>query len=552
MNLIHDLKRCFHVLICGLMIAVLLVRFAGAAEDAAKPAETKPAENATAPDLIGKLDAFLQAPAYKQARWGLLVVDLGSGESLYEHEADKLFAPASVTKLYSVAAALDALGADYKFETPVYVRGEVNASGRLEGDLILVASGDLSMGGRTDDAGHIAYTNADHIYGGDGVELTKGDPLAGLNELARQVAASGIHAVQGDVLIDDRLFDHAEGTGSGPSRLTPIMINDNLVDLIVSPAAKDQPATVECRPKTEAIQIDAQVRTIASDGRTKVHVESAGRNRLVVRGEIAAGRKPLVRSEEVEDPASFARALLIEALKRAGVSVQASALANNRTDHLPPRESYAQQRRVALLTSPPFAESARLVLKVSHNLQASTLPLLVAAKHGQRTLAEGLMRQHDFLAKAGVDVETISFGGAAGGHAADFVTPRATVRLLRYMSTRDDFARYREALPVLGVDGTLAKAVGEKSRARGKVQAKTGTLFWNNVMNGSELLTSKALAGYLTTTAGRQLAFAAFVNNVPSKGSADRERVGRALGELCELLCDWPDSNAESGVRNVE
>ncbi|MGH7192246.1 MAG: D-alanyl-D-alanine carboxypeptidase/D-alanyl-D-alanine-endopeptidase, partial [Candidatus Saccharimonadales bacterium] len=364
------------------MIGALLagIQAAGAAEPAPQHVDAP-----TAPGLTDKINAFLQAPAYKQAHWGVLVVDLGSSETLYEHEADKLYAPASVTKLYSVAAALDALGANYKFETPIYARGEVDASGRLEGDLILVASGDLSLGGRTDEAGHIAYTNADHIYGGDGVELTKGDPLAGLNELARQVAASGIHAVQGDVLVDDRLFDHAEGTGSGPSRLTPIMVNDNLIDLIVSPVAKDQPATVECRPKTDAIQVDVQVRTVASDGRTKVHVERAGHDRLVVRGDIAAGRKPLVRSEEIEDPASFARSLLIEALARAGVRVQASALENNRADRLPLRENYAQQRRVALLTSPSFAESVRLVLKVSHNLQASTLPLLVAAKHGQRT-----------------------------------------------------------------------------------------------------------------------------------------------------------------------
>lgn len=523
----------------GLVIGALLggVEAAGGADPA------PPSGNVSAADLIAKIDAFLQVPAYKQAHWGVLVVDLKTGESLYEHDADKLFVPASVTKLYSVAAALDALGADYRFETPIYARGEIDGSGRLDGDLILVASGDLSLGGRTDEAGHIAYTNADHIYGGDAVELAGGDPLAGLNELARQVAASGVHAVQGDVLVDDRLFDHAEGTGSGPSHLTPTMVNDNLIDLIVTAAADGQPATVECRPKSAAFQLDAQVRTIAADGRTRVEVEQAGDNRFVVRGEIAAGRKPLVRSEEIADPTSLARSLLIEALVRAGVNVQASALAPNHADRLPPRDSYASQRRVALLVSPPFCESARLVLKVSHNLHASTLPLLVAAKHGGRTLAEGLRRQHDFLARAGVEVDTISFGGGAGGHRADYVTPRATVQLLRYMSTREDFGCYREALPILGVDGTLAKAVDPKSRARGKVQAKTGTLFWANVMNGSELLTGKSLAGYMTTAAGRELAFAAFVNNVPIKGSSDRERIGRSFGELCELLYDWPETH---------
>ena len=42
-----------------------------------------------------------------------------------------------MTKLFSTAAALDTLGADYCFQTPIYRRGDVDASGVLKGDLIL-------------------------------------------------------------------------------------------------------------------------------------------------------------------------------------------------------------------------------------------------------------------------------------------------------------------------------------------------------------------------------------------------------------------------------
>jgi len=442
-----------------------------------------------------------------------------------------------VTKLFSVAAALEALGADHRFETPLYARGEIDPKGRLQGDLVLVANGDLSLGGRTDGDGRIAFTNTDHIYAGNGesAEITPQDPLAGLNELARQVAAAGIGRVQGDVLIDDRLFDSAEGTGSGPSRLTPIMVNDNLFDFTIVPAEPEKPAHVTWRPATIALEVDAQVSTVAADGRTQIVVASPAAGRVVLRGQIAAGHKPLVRIHEAQDPPSFARTLLIEALVRAGVTVEASALGANRPERLPQPAMYEHFRRVAVLTSPPFSESAKLVLKVSHNLHASTLPLLIAVKHGQRTLVEGLRKQHDFLARAGVDVETISFGGGAGGDSADFVTPRATVQLLRHMADRPDFTVYENALPILGQDGTLARAVPADSPARGKVRAKTGTLFWVNRMNGGELLTSKALSGYLTAKSGRRLAFAIFVNNVHTRSAADRERVGQALGKICEI-----------------
>jgi D-alanyl-D-alanine carboxypeptidase/D-alanyl-D-alanine-endopeptidase (penicillin-binding protein 4) len=315
------------------------------------------------------------------------------------------------------------------------------------------------------------------------------------------------------------------------------MVNDNLIDVVVQPTKTGEPATVDWRPRTAAAQVDAQVATVAAGQPTAVTVEAQPDNRIIVRGRIPAGRKPLVRTSEVDDPASFARSLLIESLLGAGVRVAASPLADNRPQRLPPVGSYKELRQVAELTSPPFAESAKLVLKVSHNLHASTLPLLVAAKHGKSSLADGLRLDHEFFKRAGVDTSGVSFGGGAGGARGDYVTPRATVQLLRYMSTRKDFDVYRAGLPILGIDGTLAKAVGNNSPARGKVFAKTGTLLWDNLGGRGHILTSKALAGYLTTAGGRELAIALFVNNVPIDDSERGTKMaGETLGRLCEVL----------------
>jgi D-alanyl-D-alanine carboxypeptidase/D-alanyl-D-alanine-endopeptidase (penicillin-binding protein 4) len=257
---------------------------------------------------------------------------------------------------------------------------------------------------------------------------------------------------------------------------------------------------------------------------------------LIVRGQIPAEHKPLVRVYEMEDGANFARTLFIEALARAGVHVDASPLNANRADKLPERAATVKLPAVAKLTSLPFAENAKLILKVSHNLHASTLPLLVAAKKGQRTLEQGLRLQHEFLKRSNVDVDTISFGGGAGGSRADCITPRATVQLLRHMATRPDFGVYDTSLPILGVDGTLAGIVPEESAARGKVRAKTGTFFWQNTMNNRFLLNSKALAGYIDAKSGRKLAFAMFVNNTHLQKATDTAREGKVLGRLAEIV----------------
>jgi D-alanyl-D-alanine carboxypeptidase/D-alanyl-D-alanine-endopeptidase (penicillin-binding protein 4) len=498
-------------------------------------------------DLANRIDSVINGPDYKQARWGILVVDGQTGKTIYEHDADRLFLPASTTKLYSCATALDALRQDYRFETPVYRRGDVK-DGRLRGDLILVASGDLTFGGRTNASGSMAYTNHDHIYanGDTRAVLTDTDPLAGLKDLARQIKAAGITCVSGDVLIDDRLFARAIGSGSGPGLLTPIMVNDNLVDAIITAAEQaGEPAIVQMRPETAYVRMDAQVTTVAEDKPVRLTIREAGENAFTIRGQIPAKAKPWVRIYPVPDPAGFARALFIETLRQAGVTVDASPLAPPRAE-LPPRDGYEKLTRVAVFTSPPFREAIKVTLKVSHNLYASTMPLLVAVKHNQRTLADGLHWQRRFLGELGVPVETISFGGGAGGANADGVTPRATVRLLQAMAKRPDNAAYRSALPILGVDGTLHDAVGPDSPARGKVLAKTGTLMWQDVMNDRLLLRSKALAGILTTASGRELLVAIFVNDVPLPKGVTPKREGKVLGKLCEIIHQHAPG-AESG-----
>ena len=92
------------------------------------------------------IQQIVHQPHFKQAHWGAFFVDRKNGQPVYEYNVHKLFAPASTTKLFSTACALDALGADHRFQTPVVRHGEINDQGELKGDLILIASGDLSFG----------------------------------------------------------------------------------------------------------------------------------------------------------------------------------------------------------------------------------------------------------------------------------------------------------------------------------------------------------------------------------------------------------------------
>lgn len=513
-------------LVRSLGVALVLLLAAASAAWAQTPA----------PQLATKIEEVMRRPEYKHARWGILITDTKSGETLYAHEPEQLFVPASTTKLYSCAAALMALGADHRFKTPVRRRGEVR-EGRLVGDLILEAQGDPTLGGRTNAQGAMEFRDNDHIYANGGVkgEVPDTDPLAGLNVLAKQVADAGIKQVTGDVLIDDRLFEHARSSGSGPDVVSSIMVNDNCIDVLVYPATTaGQPARVQMRPQTAYYQMDADVRTVDADRPVSIEITGTGPHAFKVRGQMPIRPKPLVRIFPVDDPARAARALFIEALRLRGVAVGASIF--QEPSALPSREDVAKLPVVATLLSPPFAEVVKVTLKVSHNLYASTLPMLVAAKNGDRTLAQGLRAQGKLLRDCGVDISSISFGGGAGGATADAVTPTQTVKLLRSFRSRPEYPAFYAGLPILGTDGTLADAVPADSPAKGKVHAKTGTLGWRDFMNGRDLLSSKALAGYMTTAKGRELTIAFFINAVPLPAGVTSVREGKMLGHLCEVV----------------
>ena len=164
----------------------------------------------------------------------------------------------------------------------------------------------------------------------------------------------------GDVIIDDRLFDTAESTGSGPHRVSPIMINDNVVDVLVQPGkAVGEPASVSFLPATQFVTMDAQVETVAADQAADLKVQGIGSRRFTVRGKIPAGHHRLVLIHEVDDPASFARALFIEALRHAMYGSTPASSVSTRRPAWPPGLRSRDCPRSRSTLRLPFASSSR-------------------------------------------------------------------------------------------------------------------------------------------------------------------------------------------------
>jgi D-alanyl-D-alanine carboxypeptidase/D-alanyl-D-alanine-endopeptidase (penicillin-binding protein 4) len=495
-----------------------------------------PVANAAGSPLPAEITEIIERPRYAFASWGIYVADRETGEVVYDLGGDKRFLAASTTKLFPGAAALAAYGPDYRFETPVYRTGAVGADGTLAGNLILVASGDPTMGGRTTPDGDIAYTPFDHIYANvfpTLATLTPEDPLAGLDDLAKQVAAAGIRRVDGDVVIDARLFPAMK---KDDYILTPIWINDNLIDITVTPGVAGSPATIVWRPQTAAYRVQSDVQTVAAGQALNLTVTSPSPGVIAVTGQIPADQAQALQTYQVTDPPAFARTLLIEALDRAGVSVGATATGPNPDRKFPPPGSYVETDRVALLTSPPFAQNIKLIFKVSMNQHADMLIFLLALKHGETSFAAGLQRISPFLQQIGLDPEAVSLSDGRGNEYTDLFSPRTVSHLLQAMATRPDFPAYFDALPILGVDGSEIETVAPTSPVRGKAFAKSGTTVAGDVMNQRTLTMVRALAGYLTAKSGRELIFAIYVSDVPLADTLDVLTIIKEQGSIAEVI----------------
>lgn len=460
-----------------------------------------PADDGKAPgDLDRRIVKIMDSAPYRYGEWGLREINPATGRIVHSlAPAQRLLVHGSTTKLFSVSAALDDLGFDHRFTTPIYALGHTSA-GPLDGDLVLVAQGDLTMGGRTKPDGTVDFTDIDHGDASDlvpGVTLTPEDPLAGIKGLAQQVRASGITHVN-DVAIDGRLFQ------SGPDldpRTNPMIVNDNLFDVVVTPGRVGAgPGLVTWRPQVPPFHLDVQVKTVAAGQPTALAVRSFPGGRILVSGTIAADAGEQVRVADIPDPAAFARTALIEALGRAGVSVRAAATGPNPVGKLPPTGSYPSDSRVAAYVSPPFSEYTKLIFKISSNIGADLMLCLMAAKAGSTNCEDGFGVMAAFLGRAHVDRTQVVLTDGHGGP-NDRFTPQAVTDLLRYWLGRPEFARFRQMLPILGEHGNLSGICAD-CPAKGKVFAKPGTVATVDTLNG-RIFVSEALAGYLEVRPGQ-------------------------------------------------
>jgi D-alanyl-D-alanine carboxypeptidase len=409
------------------------------------------------------------------------------------------------------------------------------------------------MGGRTNSDGTIAVTNYDHNEAdslGNAV-LSAPDPVAGYRALANQVAQQGITRITGDVIIDDRLFQPFDFREQFDVR--PIFVNDDVVDASIQPTHVGKRAQVEVRPLSSALRIKNKLHTGAagSDNTLKLYPElpqCIGQRgcSATIEGELPidfkptfTGTFPLVQTFRIVEPSNYARTVFIEALEGEGVTVDAPHVAQNSADMLPDSGSYQADKRVAELTGLPYSDDMKLILKISYNIGADTSLVLFGLTQGVNNMNDALdVERHVLPSIYGIPDDQFQFFDGSGG--GDTVaTSAAIIKMLTERRSRPTFPTFFDALPILGVDGSLAVVTDFQSDptlagATGQVRAKTGT-YAAGTASGL-LLKGQAFAGYIATKGGKHLVYEVVVNNVSITSISDVIQVFQDEGTASAML----------------
>lgn len=488
-----------------------------------------------------RVQAIMNRPEYRHSRFGIEVLSLETGKPLYVLNAQKLFVPGSTTKLVTEGIALALLGPEYRFHTRVYRTGAIDANGVLTGDLVILASGDPNLSNRIQADGTLAFQNVDHSYSAlPGAKVVPGDPLAVLRGLARQVAAAGIRKVSGQIRVDASLFPEGQRELGTDVVLSPIVVNDNVIDVTIVPGAEGEPASAEVSPKQSRLTVVDKVRTAAKGSQIQIDVSGpeagpSGTSTVSLTGSIPPGERVL-RTLAIPTPSEFAAAAFAETLRQAGVEIEA-----DRSSQPDVIAKYEPEFQVAEHVSAPLSEEVKVTLKVSQNLHAGITPFLigalVAGKQGDAAYQAGFDRMKDYLEKAGLDVSGAGQSDGAGGDA--FFTPDFMVRYLEHLSKQSFYFAFYRALPVLGKDGTLWD-IQSQSPAAGHIHAKTGTYATYNALSKNLMVTGKGLAGYVERKDGGRLAIAVYANLVAGDPASITHHVGDALGEIAAAAWDAP------------
>jgi serine-type D-Ala-D-Ala carboxypeptidase/endopeptidase (penicillin-binding protein 4) len=451
-----------------------------------------------AQSLAKRLDARLDRPPFNRQLWGVALAD-ENGRLLYSRNADRLFIPASNTKVVVSAVASALLPPDWRVKTSVY--GGPVVGGVLLGDLVLYGRGDPTMDRR-------CYATDSTLPG-----VCDSDPFIRLRQLADSLRARGVRLVQGDLVGDGSYF---ESTLVHPNweqfdlnwwyaaPVSGLGFNDNSVDFTWQAGpAPGAPAAITMTPDLGDLAFENRTVTVPPGGESDIgdrFFRHPGTLQIWAEGTVALDHPRRTESFALPDPNLYAARALRQALADAGIAIAGTT--RSTTDST----VYAQLRAtmpLAEVSSRPLRDWIFPILNSSQNWFSEMLLKQLGKQFGRGgSWPNGLEVERRFLIDSvRVDSTQISLSDGSGLSSSNLVSPLAFTQILRYIRRHPRYATFATALPLAGAAGSLkSRFIGTPLAAR--VRAKTGSISRVN-----------SLSGYIELDRRRALTFSVQANH---------------------------------------
>lgn len=413
-------------------------------------------------------------------------------ETVLEINADTLKIPASITKIATASAVLSEFPPGHKFKTSLWIDGLVK-SGTLKGHVYLKGGGDPS------------FVSENMWY------------------LVNAFLRSGIRRIDGDIVVDDSLFDKIRFDDSREDArvdraydapVGAMSFNWNSINIFVRPSAPGESAHVVLDPENDYTVLVNKAKTSRGNGVAIDVKKVAGKENetLTVGGQIGSSRAETVIFKNITQPDLWAGHNLRSFLGQRMISVTGKV----RTGVTPTSATLAAESE-----SKPVELTVLDMNKFSNNFVAEMLTKNLAAKASTpATLAAGVEKIRMHLTSLGLKKDEFALVNPSGLTRENRFSARSMWKVLHHL--RADFRvqpDFFASLPIAGVDGTLKRRM-KGTAAERWVRAKTG------------LLTGvTALAGYAGTEDGDVYSFV-FIHN----GRRDESKVRAQFDDWLETL----------------
>ena len=428
----------------------------------------------------------------KHAITSLCVLDANTGKTLFAKHEQIGLATASTLKTITAATAFSILGKDFQFQTTLAYSGNITSEGTLKGNLIIIGSGDPTLGSWR-------YQNKENAV---------------LTQWVAAIKSAGIKKIEGSIIGDDRIFgtqttpegwvwqDIGNYYGAGTSGLA---WRENQFDIHLKPGSgtADQVKVIKTVPETPYLQIVNELKTgtSGSGDRSYAFIPPYS-NVAYLRGSWGIGIGKSGISVALPDPAFDCAYRLQDTLKRLGISASQPAT-TTRIMNLNNQVIPGITQKINTISSPTLSEIIYWFLKKSINLYGESLLKTIALKSGMpATTAKGAETEINYWSATGIDKSALNIIDGSGLSPGDRITTSAMANVLFQIQKENWFPDFYRALPEYN-----------------GMKIKSGTI--NDV---------SAFAGYHTDPSGNKYVIVININNY--SGSGINKKLFRVLDEL--------------------